>query len=328
MVQLVSTESIEENRVEDIALPPLVTLSAQARSYVEAARAPSTRRAYLADWRDFTSWCAAESRDALPASPETVSLYVTSQATRLKPQSLTRRVAAISVAHQSAGLSSPTNALDVRLVLSGIRRIQRSPRRPKKALEVEDVRRIAAALGALLRDVRDRAILLLGFAAGLRRSELVALDVGDLEFTLEGVLLTIRRSKTDQEAKGRVIPIPNGSHALTCPVSALRAWLAAGEIQSGPVFRTIDRHGNLRPDRLSDKGVARTIKRLCALIGLPPASYAGHSLRSGFATSAARAGASEHAISLVTGHRSVQVLRRYIQCGLQWQDNASAKLGL
>jgi len=304
-------------------------LSAQARSYVESARAPNTRRAYRADWRDFAAWCSAEGRDALPASVETLTLYLTSQATLLKPQSLGRRVAAISVAHQSAGFLSPTNALDVRLLLSGIRRVQRSPRRPKKALEVGEVRCIAATLGAAsLRDVRDRAIMLLGFAAGLRRSELVALDVCDLEFTPEGVLLTIRQSKTDQEGEGRIIPVPTGSHALTCPVSAVRAWLSTGEIQCGPVFRTIGRHGNLRPDRLSDKGVARTIKRLCALIGLPPAAYAGHSLRSGFATSAARAGATEHAISLVTGHRSIQVLRRYIQEGVLWEDSASAKLGL
>jgi site-specific recombinase XerD len=318
----------EVGGAEALTLPPPVTLEAQARCYREAARAKNTIRGYRCDWSNFTAWCITQDRTSLPATSETVALYLTAQAAHLKPQSLGRRVASIAVAHKTAGYASPTASADVRLTLSGIRRLRSSPAASKTALQIEDVRRIAAALGPSLRDVRDRALLLLGFAAGLRRSELVAIDVENLNLTAEGIQLTLMRSKTDQDGVGRLIAVPRGSSPLTCPLAAIKTWLEKSSIENGAVYRTIDRHERLQPSRLSDKGAARAIKRLCRLVGLPNTEYGAHSLRSGFATSAARAGASEHAIALVTGHRSTLMLRRYIRRGQLWEDNAISRLGL
>jgi len=176
--------------------------------------------------------------------------------------------------------------------------------------------------------LRDRALLLVGFAAALRRSKLVGLDVEDLGFEQAGMVLTLRRSKTDQEGQGQTVAIPYGRHDSTCPVLAVKVWLDASGITAGPVFRAVDRHGNIAAARLSDRAVANIVKRAAAAAGLDPADYAGHSLRSGMATAAARAGASERAIMDQTRHRSVAMVRRYIRRGQLFADNAAGRLGL
>jgi integrase len=184
----------------------------------------------------------------------------------------------------------------------------------------------AAAAG--LMGARDRALMLLGFAGAFRRSELGALDVADCSFGRDGLTVTLRRSKTDQEGAGRKVGIPYGSNPDTCPVRTLEAWLEAASIASGPVFRSISRHGKLQPGVLSPIDVARVVKKLAERAGLDPAKYAGHSLRAGHATSAAIAGASERSIMNQTGHRSVQMVRRYIRDGILFRENSAGKLGL
>jgi integrase len=195
-------------------------------------------------------------------------------------------------------------------------------------LKAGSIQRRLNATDAALIGARDRALILLGFAGACRRSELVALDVTDLAFSRDGLTVTLRRSKADQEAQGRKIGIPYGSNPETCPVRTLQAWLEAAAVTSGPVFRSLTRHGHLQVDRLAPVDVARIVKKLAERAGLDPAKYAGHSLRAGHATSAAIAGASERSIMNQTGHRSVQMVRRYIRDGNLFRENSAGKLGL
>jgi integrase len=176
--------------------------------------------------------------------------------------------------------------------------------------------------------LRDRAVLLLGFAGAFRRTELVSLDMGDLEFSSAGLIVTLRVSKTDQEKSGRRLGIPFGSTEATCPVRAVQAWLETAHIADGPVFRPMDRFYRVQPARLSDKAVALIVKRRAKAVGLDPARYAGHSLRTGLATSAAAAGASERVIMSQTGHRSADMVRRYIREGSLFASNPACMVGL
>src|SRR5450631_1096372 len=176
--------------------------------------------------------------------------------------------------------------------------------------------------------LRDRAVLLLGFAGAFRRAELVSLDVSDLEFSSAGLIVTLRTSKTDQEKSGRRLGIPFGSTEATCPVRAVQAWLETARIVDGPVFRPLDRFQRVQPTRLSAERVALIVKRRAKAVGLDPARYAGHSLRAGLATSAAAAGASERVIKSQTGHRSADMVRKYIREGSLFSDNAASLAGL
>jgi integrase len=214
--------------------------------------------------------------------------------------------------------------------MQGIRR-RHGTAPAKKEAAVSDV--IRDAIGVLvkrpgLRPLRDRALLLIGFAAALRRSELVALDVADVVFEREGMILTLRRAKTDQEGKGTEIAIPFGASERTCPVLTLKAWLEASSIEQGAIFRSVSRHGLLGQARLSDRDVARVVKATVEAAGYDPDSFGGHSLRSGFITSAARAGVPEAQIQNQSRHRSLPVLRGYIRRGSLFVDNAAAKVGL
>jgi integrase len=176
--------------------------------------------------------------------------------------------------------------------------------------------------------LRDRALILLGFAGAFRRSEVVGLNLADLAFSRDGLTVFLRRSKTDQEGQGRKIGIPYGANPETCPVRTLQTWLDQAALAEGPVFRSLNRHGQLRPRRLGGVDVARIVKKLAQRAGLDPAKYAGHSLRAGHATSAAASGASERSIMNQTGHRSVQMVRRYIREGSLFRENSAGKLGL
>jgi integrase len=306
---------------------PAVLLD-QAREFLRRARSANTRRAYAADWRDFAAWCGGHGAAALPAAPETVTLYLAARAATCRVSTLSRRVTAISQAHLAAGFDSPAQAAVVRTVMKGIRREKGSVAAAKKPLLVEDLRVMVALQPGSLRGLRDRALLLVGFAGAFRRSELVALDWEDVEFTRAGLAVRIRRSKTDPEGQGRRVGIPHGRVSACCPVRALEAWRDEAGGDRGPVFHPVDRHGNLLPARLSDKAVARIVKRAVAAAGTDPADYAGHSLRAGFATAAAMGGASERAIMNQTGHRSLVVARRYIREGSLFRDNAFEKTGL
>jgi integrase len=216
----------------------------------------------------------------------------------------------------------------VRNTIKGIRRTMGTAAVQKAAALTDDIRAMVSMTDAGLIGVRDRAMILLGFAGAFRRSELVGLNIEDCEFGKDGLTITLRRSKTDQDGVGRKIGIPYGSNPETCPVRTVQAWMDESGIAVGPLFRSITRYGKLRPGRLSGIAVARVVKKLAERAGLDAARYAGHSLRAGHATTAAIGGASERSIMKQTGHRSVQMVRRYIRDGSLFRENSAGKLGL
>lgn len=304
-------------------------LAEQAHDYITRAKAESTMKAYRTDWADFTSWCDAQGLVSMPAAPATVALYLTELVgSGRKHSTLQRRIAAISQAHQVAQQENPTRAADVKVLMAGIRRTHGTAQEGKAAAVIEDVRLMVRQLPPSLLGDRDRALLLVGFAGAFRRSELVSLDVADVQVTRDGVIITLRRSKTDQEGRGRKVGLPYGSRPETCPVRALERWLEVSGITGGALFRSINRHGQMLPGRLTSQSVALVVKRYAEAAGLDPAQYAGHSLRAGLATSAAAAGASERSIMNQTGHRSVTMVRRYIRDGSLFRENAAATVGL
>jgi site-specific recombinase XerD len=308
----------------------LASLGRQAREFATAAKAENTLRAYQADWADFRQWCDAHQVASLPALPQTVALYLTDRAATLKTSSLARRLTTINRAHQAAGQLSPAtmqNAV-VSEVWKGIKRKKGTAQHGKKPFLTPDLRRVIAELPQDLRGLRDRALLLAGFAGGFRRSELAALRVEDFETTPDGLIVRLGRSKTDQEGQGRPVALPYGSDPRTCPVRAIRAWLEQAGITAGPLFRAVDRHGLVSSQALHADSVGYLVKRAAGRAGLETAEYAGHSLRAGLATQAAMNGASELAIMKQTGHRSLNTVRKYIREGSLFRDNAATKLGL
>lgn len=287
--------------------------------FISAARADSTRRAYQQDLRDFLKWGAS-----LPSSPETVAAYVAARAHVCNPRTLARRLIGIGRAHQSKGFDDPTKTELVRAVMRGVRRTIHVPVRQVSPLLKEDLFTLLPLMTGA-RGSRDRALVLLGFAAALRRAEIVDLDVEDLAFRPEGLTLTIRRSKTDQEGRGRMIAVPHGrTHA--CPVKALSDWLRASQIDRGCIFRQVDRSGSIRARRLTPQSVSLILKRYVTRAGLDPHMYAGHSLRAGLVTSAARAGVATHKIQQQTGHKTVETLWRYIRDANVFENNAAGLL--
>jgi integrase len=240
------------------------------------------------------------------------------------------RLVAIGQAHRLAGHRLDTGHPAIRETMKGIRRTHGTAAAKKDAAVSAVIRDAVDVLAKQpgLRPLRDRALLLVGFAAALRRSELVALDVADVAFVAEGLLLTLRRAKTDQEGRGAEIAIPFGSSERTCPVLTLGAWLKATGIEAGAVFRSVNRHGRLGTARLTDQVVALTVKAAVEAAGYDPTPYSGHSLRSGFITTAARAGVPEAHIQNQSRHKSLPVLRGYIRRGSLFVDNAAARVGL
>jgi integrase len=257
-----------------------------------------------------------------------VAAYIAECAGHLKPGSIQRRSNAIAEAHKAAGVESPTHAAIVRNTLKGIRRTLGTAPAQKAAALTNDIRAMVDAADDGLIGARDRALILLGFAGAFRRSELVGLEVEDCAFGKDGLTVTLRRSKTDQTGEGRKIGIPYGANPDTCPVRNLQEWISQAGISTGPLFRSINRHGQVQAGRLSGIDVARVVKKLAERAGLDASKYAGHSLRAGHATSAAIAGASERSIMRQTGHRSVQMVRRYIRDGSLFRENSAGKLGL
>lgn len=315
--------------VQEADADHIAGLEQRATEYEERAQAEATLRAYESDWRQFTGWCAANGFAPLPASPTTVRLYLAALAGHRSTRTISRRLTSIRRYHAEAGLEDPTEHPRVRLVWKGIRRTQGWDATQKEPAVTADLRAMIATLDLdRLIGVRDRALLLIGFAGALRRSELVALDVEHVTERQEGLRLFIRRSKRDQEAKGYELGLLYGSDPDTCSVRAYRAWLEAAEITEGPIFRPITRHGRMGDERLSDRAVALVVKRCAKRSGLDPAVLAGHSLRAGFVSAAADAGVHERTIMEHSRHTSIKVMRTYIRTATLFKDNPTGSVGL
>jgi integrase len=287
---------------------------------VRESLAPNTRAAYLADLAHFENWGGR-----IPAEPETVAAYLATHADTLSIATLNRRLAALAKVHRSHGVANPTSSALVKSVLRGLKRVKGMAQRQAKPLLKEDLMLALDATGEGLRDLRDRALLLIGFAGGFRRSELVGLTCGDVERVRQGVILTLRRSKTDQTGEGRKIGIPL-ARGHWCPVGALEQWQAGSGIVEGALFRPIDRHGRIGLKPLSGGAVCLIVKERVYAVGIDPSGYSGHSLRAGLATSAAQAGVPSWKIRQQTGHMSDVMLARYIRDGELFVDNAAGAL--
>lgn len=307
---------------------PLAPYLSDTQAYIRRAKAPNTIKAYRSDWLRFESFCKSAGFPALPSTPAAVAAYATDAARSLKANTIDRHLTAISQAHQLAGYPNPGEDKLVRTVMAGIRRTKGITQRGKDPLSPHILRKMLETTPADLRGLRDRALLLVGFAGAFRRSELVELRREDARFTDEGLAVTIPKSKTDQSGEGQIIGIPYGSHPVSCPVRALQAWLEHSRITSGYLFPAIGRWGRISDKSLCDHQLAKIIKRLAGQAGLDAAAFSGHSLRSGLATSAAEGGASERAIMDQTRHRSLKQVRKYIRRGSLFKDNAAAMSGL
>ena len=304
---------------------------ARVEFYAGQAQAANTRRAYASDFRQFQAWCEAQGfGEALPASSGAVSLYLAHLADGdKKVASIERALVAIRAAHRQAVQLDPTDHEGVKQILKGIRRqLGSSPKRAAPLL-TDRIKTIVSFMNLnQARDLRDRALLCLGFAMGSRRSELVALDVEDLTFSEQGLTVCLRRSKTDQEGTGRNLVVFRGANG-TCPVQALKAWLERAAIWSGAVFVRVDRWGHPRPgQRLTDQVVRLVVKDRARRAGLDAQNLSGHSLRAGLATQAALNGAHARDIAKQTGHRSEKILNGYIREADLWKNNVTAGLGL
>ncbi len=311
-------------------------LAEMVRAYIRASKAPATARAYGSDWRHFLAWCEARGVEALPASAGTVALYLASLGGRLRPPTLAKRLSSIAAAHRAAGHPSPASLQHAVVgdTMKGIRRTHGVIQKQKSPLLTADIQKILAHTGEGAAGTRDRAIVLLGFAAATRRSELAAFTLGDLRWDREGAVVTIRKSKTDPEGKGREVAVPRGVHRTTCPVLALDAWLKVCEVDrnspnlDAPLFRAVDRNGRVRGRPLHPNSVGEILKAALVRAGYAPEPFGGHSLRAGFCTQAARSGATAFDIMRQTGHRSVQTVSRYIREAELFTNTPAGRLGL
>ena len=309
----------------------LEELIKKAKTFVAAAKAPATLKAYRNDWRDFESWCRAHQLPSLPSTPETVALYIADRASTLASGTITRRLTSINKAHQAAGFTnSPatTRHFVVGETLKGIRRTIGTAQHGKDPLLSADIRRIVAARREDLIGLRDSAIVLVGFAGGFRRSELALINICDFKFSADGVVVSVRKSKTDQEGAGREVGLPFGTSQDTCPIRALRQWLDRAGITEGPVFRSVGRYGHVSRRGLHKDSIGKLLKRAARRAGLKVDELGGHSLRAGCVTQAAMNGVREFVIMKQTGHKTVATLRRYIRSSEIFRENAAAGLGI
>jgi integrase len=297
----------------------------RAADYARASRSAATQRAYASDWRIFQNWCESRGLQSLPATPAIVATFLASEAdSGVKTPTITRRLAAIGYHHRQAGFDPPQQqpgAGALKEVVAGIRKAIGTRKERKKPADADALRDMLRAIeGDDLRAVRDRAVLAIGMAAALRRSELVALAVNDVELTPDGLRLLIGHSKTDQTGEGAIIAIPEGRRIR--PKALLLSWMSAAGHDDGPLFRRLTRSGELTGDPMSDRAVARLVQRCAGAAGLDPSKFAGHSLRSGFLTEAARQGASIFKMRDVSRHKSVQVLSEYVRDAELFRDHA------
>jgi site-specific recombinase XerD len=299
-----------------------------AKDYIAASRADSTLKAYRSDWANFTMFCTDRKIAALPAAPENIADYLAWLAISKKTATIQRHLASISVAHKTAGFSSPASDEIVRLTMSGIRRTLGCAQTRKTPIRVREIRAILVDWGVDIRSIRDKAILLTAYGAALRRSELVALELSDIKIVPEGMVLRLRRSKGDQTGMGQEVAVMRGHREETCPVRAMEDWLAASGIVAGPLFRSVIGNDSISCSALSDRGVARILKKLAKRAGLNPESVSGHSCRAGLVTDAFLAGVAQAVIGRHTRHRpGSAALSAYLRED-QFRSNPSGMVGL
>jgi integrase len=314
-------------------VPGLEELIQKTKRFVAAAKSPATLKAYRNDWRDFEAWCLLHNLPSLPSTPETVALYIADQASTRAVGTITHRLTSITKAHQAASYKlSPASSRNfiVGETLKGIRRVLGTHQQGKDPLLADGIRTIVGAAPDSVLGLRDRALVLTGFAGAFRRSELARISVSDLFFDQKnGVVIDLRVSKTDPEGAGRKVGIPFGKDSCTCPVLALQAWLTAAKIAEGPVFRRVDRNGCPSRHRgLHKDSIGKLLKRAAARAGMNVDPLGGHSLRAGCVTQAAMNGVREFVIMKQTGHTSEKTLRRYIRNAELFRENAAAAIGI
>ena len=318
---------------ETISDPALNQLANKAVEYISSSRSDATKSAYRSDWNTFSNWSEDRNLQPLPAQASTVALYITWLAEQGRaPSTISRALTSISQAHKAARFDTPTRALEVVEVFKGIRRKLGTAQKHAKPLVLSELKKVIDNLRPTFLGRRDAALLMLGWAGALRRSEIVTVDRQDLEFVEEGMILTIIKSKTDQESAGYKIGIPFGREERYCPVTRVKHWIDLADIRGGPLFFSIGTAGKkfhadvVNPVRISARYVNSIIKKRVEQAGLSPAGYSGHSLRAGFVTSAAKYKIPEHLIQLHTRHRSTKVLRGYIRIGKLFEENPMATL--
>lgn len=299
---------------------PNLTANEAVEHFIRESLSENTRKAYRSDLAHFTDWGGE-----LPASADLVARHLADHANTMAPSSLARRVATLSKVHEANGWPNPYRSEIVRATMRGIKRVKGTAQDQARPLLREDLFILLDALGDDARSKRDRALLLLGWAGGFRSSELVGLDLADIEEVREGLVLHLRRSKTDQTGQGRKIGIPLG-RTRHCPVAALSAWLGVLNKDEGPIFRPVDRHRNVQPDRLRSDAVSTILRNRLANAGIDPEGYSGHSLRAGLATSAIKAGVPTYKVRAQTGHASDLMLSRYVRDAGLFDGNAAGAM--
>ena len=300
---------------------------------LKSSKANNTVRAYKSDFNDFGLFCVQNGFKSLPSEPKIVSLYLTHLSTRdIKMSTLKRRLVSIGVIHKLKGHYLDTKHPIIIENIMGIKRRKGSFQKGKKPLLINNLKLIINVIDEYnkedIKKLRDRSIILMGFCGGFRRNEIVSIDYDDLDFVTEGLKINLKRSKTDQFGEGSVKGLPYFDNSVYCPVLSLKNWIEISNIDSGPLFRRFSKGSKLSNNRLTDQTVALLIKKYLQLAGIDNRNYSGHSLRSGFATSAAESGAEERSIMAMTGHKSTEMVRRYIKEANLFKNNALNKLKL
>ena len=297
------------------------------------SKANNTIRAYKSDFRDFGGFCVKNGFKPLPTEPKIVSLYLTYLSTKdIKMSTLRRRLVSIGVIHKLKGHYLDTKHPMIIENLMGIKRKKGSYQKGKKPILINHLKLIIEEIDKDtyddrgIRKLRDKTIILLGFAGGFRRIELISIEYEDLEFVTEGVKILIKKSKTDQFGEGMIKGLPYFNNEKYCSVRHLKKWLEISKINSGPIFRRFSKGLNLGKKRLTDQSVALFLKKYLSKAGIENQNYSGHSLRSGFATVSAESGADERSIMAMTGHKTTQMVRRYIKEANLFKNNALNKI--
>ncbi len=297
---------------------------------LKSSKANNTLRAYKSDFKDFSAFCVKHSLNSLPTEPKTVSLYLTYLSKNHKISTLRRRLVSISMVHKLKGHYLDTKHPIIVENLMGIRRVKGSIQKGKKPILINHLKLLINVINEQkienIKKLRDKSIILVGFGGGFRRNEIVSIDYEDLEFVAEGVKITIKRSKTDQFGEGMIKGLPYFNNENYCPVINLKKWLDISKIESGPIFRRFAKGSSLTNKRLTDQSVVLLMKAYLSLAGIENKNFSGHSLRSGFATVAAEFGADERSIMSMTGHKTTQMVRRYIKEANLFKNNALNKV--
>ena len=298
---------------------------------LQSSKAINTVRAYKSDFKDFGLFCVQNGFKNLPSDPKIVSLYLTHLSTKeVKLSTIKRRLVSIGVIHKMKGHYLDTKHPVIVENLMGIKRRKGTVQKGKKPILINDLRKILDVIDQQnsedIKKLRDKSIILIGFSGGFRRNEIVSLDHEDLDFVYEGVKITVKRSKTDQFGEGSIKALPYLENNLYCPVTILKRWLNISKITKGPIFRRFSKGSRLTNYRLTDQTVALIIKDYLNKAGIDSKNYSGHSLRSGFATSAAESGAEERSIMTMTGHKSTEMVRRYIREANLFKNNPLNKI--